>query len=129
MHDEKRTDAQRTVLVVDDAPLNRKLIRTLLSMRKARVLESENAEAALELARDHRPDLILMDLQLPGMNGLEAARILKADPQTSNIPVVILSAGSLPDDAHHLREAGCAGLITKPFGAQEFLQSVDSYLT
>ena len=129
MHEKKQSDTRKTVLVVDDAPLNRKLIRTLLSMRNARVLESEDAEKAVELAREHCPDLILMDLQLPGMNGLEAARILKADPQTSNIPVVILSAGSLPDDARHLREAGCAGLITKPFGANEFLQSVDSYLS
>ena len=118
----------KTVLIVDDAPLNRKLIRTLLEMRNIRVIDAQDAEQALELVRAERPDLVLMDIQLPGLNGLEATRILKADPNTADIPVVILSAGSIPGDDPQMRDAGCAGLILKPFRAQEFLKTVTSIL-
>ena len=118
----------KTVLVVDDAPLNRKLIRTILAKRKIRVLEAGDAERAFELIKERHPDLVLMDLQLPGMNGLEATRALKSDPATNDIPVVILSAGSVSEDDLEMREAGCAGLILKPFGAEEFLNTVSSLL-
>ena len=118
----------KTVLVVDDAPLNRKLIRTILGTRKIRVVEAENAEQALELIRDRRPNLVLMDLQLPGLNGLEATGKLKSNPATRDIPVVILSAGSVQEDDTEMRNAGCAGLILKPFGAVDFLNTVTSFL-
>jgi two-component system cell cycle response regulator DivK len=124
----EETSDHKTVLVVDDAPLNRKLIRTILAMRKIRVMEAENAEQAFPLIREQRPDLVLMDIQLPGMSGLEAIRILKSDPDTTEIPVVILSAGSVPEDDQGLREVGCAGLILKPFSAQDFLETVSSLL-
>jgi CheY-like chemotaxis protein len=118
----------KTVLVVDDGPLNRKLIRTILGLRSIRVIEAQDAEQAFQLVREHYPDLILMDIQLPGMDGLEATGVLKADPDTANIPVVILSAGSIPEDDHRMHEAGCAGLILKPFAAEEFLDTVLSFL-
>ena len=118
----------KTVLVVDDEPLNRKLIRTILAMRNIQVMEVEDAEQALELIRERPPDLVLMDLQLPGMDGLEATKILKSNPATTDIPVVILSAGSIPEDAPEMREAGCAGLILKPFSAEDFLNTVTSFL-
>ena len=127
MKEEEMVD-HKTVLVVDDAPLNRKLIRTILAMRKIQVIEAEDAERALELIRERRPDLVLMDLQLPGLNGLEATRVLKSNPDTSDIPVVMLSAGSLQEDDPEMREAGCAGLILKPFAAEEFLNTVSSFL-
>jgi CheY-like chemotaxis protein len=127
MKEEQMVD-HKTVLVVDDAPLNRKLIRTILAMRSIRVIEAEDAERAFELIREQRPDLVLMDLQLPGLNGLEATRMLKSDPDTRDIPVVILSAGSLLEDDHQMRQAGCAGLISKPFGAEDFLETVASFL-
>ena len=119
----------KTVLIVDDAPLNRKLIRTILAMRKIRVIEAEDAEKAFELIRERRPDLVLMDLQLPGLNGLEATRVLKSDPDTADIPVVMLSAGSVPEDDPDMREAGCAALILKPFAAEELLNTVCTLLT
>jgi CheY-like chemotaxis protein len=125
---EEETLDHKTVLVVDDAPLNRKLIRALLAMKKIRVIEAQDAEQALELIRREAPDLVLMDLQLPGLNGLEATRVLKSDPETENIPVVILSAGSVPGDDCEIRKAGCAGLILKPFGAEDFLETVTSLL-
>lgn len=118
----------KTVLVVDDAPLNRKLIRTILGTRKIQVVEAENAEQAFELIGDRRPDLVLMDLQLPGLNGLEATGKLKNDPATRDIPVVILSAGSVQEDDTQMRKAGCAGLILKPFSAGYFLETVTSFL-
>lgn len=118
----------KTVLVVDDAPLNRKLIRTLLAMKKIGAIEAQDAEQAFELIRQQTPDLVLMDLQLPGLNGLEATRMLKSDPETKNIPVVILSAGSVLEDDCEIRKAGCAGLILKPFGAEDFLKTVTSLL-
>jgi CheY-like chemotaxis protein len=127
MKEEEMVD-HKTVLVVDDAPLNRKLIRTILAMRKIQVIEAEDAERALQLIRERRPDLVLMDLQLPGLNGLEATRVLKSNPDTSDIPVVMLSAGSLQEDDPEMREAGCAGLILKPFAAEEFLNTVSSFL-
>ena len=127
MKEEEMPD-HKTVLVVDDAPLNRKLIRTLLAMKKIRAIEAQDAEQAFELIRQQTPDLVLMDLQLPGLNGLEATRMLKSDPETRNIPVVILSAGSLREDDCEIRKAGCAGLILKPFGAEEFLKTVTSLL-
>ena len=118
----------KTVLVVDDAPLNRKLIRTLLAMKKIRAIEAQDAEQAFELIRQQTPDLVLLDLQLPGLNGLEATRMLKSDPETKNIPVVLLSAGSVREDDCEIRKAGCAGLILKPFGAEDFLKTVTSLL-
>ena len=127
MQEEGMVD-HKTVLVVDDAPLNRKLIRTILGMRKIRVLEAQDAEQAFELIRQQAPDLILMDVQLPGLNGLEATRMLKSNPATRDIPVVILSAGSVGEDDEELRKAGCAGLILKPFGAEYFLKTVSSLL-
>jgi CheY-like chemotaxis protein len=125
---EKEMVDHKTVLVVDDTALNRKLIRTILAMRKIRVIEAEDAEKAFELIRERRPDLVLMDLQLPGLNGLEATRVLKSDPDTADIPVVILSAGSVPEDDLQMREAGCSGLILKPFATEEFLNTVSSFL-
>ena len=80
MKEEEMLD-NKTVLVVDDAPLNRKLIRTLLAMRKIRAIEAPDAEQAFELIRQHMPDLVLMDLQLPGLNGLEAVRCSNPTPK------------------------------------------------
>jgi CheY-like chemotaxis protein len=118
-----------TVLVVDDSQLNRKLIRTILGMKKIGVIEAGDAENGLELARAKRPDLILMDLKMPGMNGLQATEVLKADSETADIPVIILSAGSVPEDDQQMRESGVAALILKPFSANELIETVCSFLT
>ncbi len=101
------------VLVVEDHPLNRKLVRDLLQFQ-FEVQEVESAEAALEFLRTRRPDLILMDIQLPGMDGLTLARRLKADWTTASIPIVVLSAHALSRDIQQAREAGCVDFITKP---------------
>ena len=121
--------ADKTVLVVDDVPLNRKLMRAILASRNIRVIEAGDAELAIELTREHRPDLVLMDLKLPGMNGLEAARLLGADSGTAGIPVVIVSAGSMPEEDSRLQEAACAGFLTKPFSSEELMRLVSPFLT
>ena len=108
------------VLVVEDHPMNRKLVRDLLQFQ-FEVEEAESAEAALQHLHTHRPpDLILLDIQLPGMDGLALARRLKADRNTASIPVVVLSAHALPRDMQQAREAGCVDYITKPITDDPF---------
>ena len=117
-----------TVLVVEDNPVNRKLARNVLRSRGYRVLEADTGEEGIEIARRERPQLILMDLQLPGLDGMEATRRLKADPRTSTIPVVALSAHAQGVDEERARAAGCAGYIAKPIRLSRFPQQVRSYL-
>jgi CheY-like chemotaxis protein len=123
-------DASRgcTVLVVEDNPVNRKLARNVLRSRGYRVLEADTGEEGIEVARAERPHLILMDLQLPGLDGIEATRRLKADPATREIPIVALSAYAQEADQKRAREAGCAGYIAKPIRLSRFPQQVGSYL-
>jgi signal transduction histidine kinase len=117
-----------TVLVVEDNPVNRKLARNVLRSRGYRVLEADTGEEGIEIARNERPHLILMDLELPGLNGIEATRRLKSDPQTREIPVVALSSFAQGTDEARAREAGCAGYIAKPIRLSRFPQQVGSYL-
>jgi CheY-like chemotaxis protein len=124
---ETRFNAQRTVLIVEDNPLNRKLARNALRSREHRVLEAETGEEALELAKSHRPDLILMDLQMPGLDGLEVTRRLKADAATASLPIVAMSASARPEDRDEALAAGCCGHIAKPIRLSRFPAQVDSY--
>ncbi len=117
-----------TVLVVEDNPVNRKLARNVLRSRGYRVLEADTGEEGIEIARRELPHLILMDLELPGMNGIEATRRLKADPRTRGIPVIALSAHVEAHDEASAREAGCSGYIAKPIRLSRFPQQVGSYL-
>jgi signal transduction histidine kinase len=125
-----RVDVSRgsTVLVVEDNPVNRRLARNVLRSRGYRVLEADTGEEGIEIARSELPHLILMDLQLPGLDGIEATRRLKADPRTCAIPVVALSARVEATDEARAREAGCAGYIAKPIRLSRFPQQVGSYL-
>jgi len=102
------------ILVVDDAPVNRKLIRLLLTHEGYDVRTAERAEEALEMLSDYRPELILADVQLPGMNGLDMTRRVKEDPRTSSIRVVALTAAAMKEDRDNALRAGCEDFITKP---------------
>jgi two-component system cell cycle response regulator/two-component system cell cycle response regulator DivK len=108
-----------TVLLVEDHPMNRKLFRDILEIQFA-VIEAETAEAALEVLKTGRPDLILLDMQLPGMDGLTLARRLKDDPERAMIPIIGLSAHAMTRDIEQAMEAGCADYITKPITEDPF---------
>lgn len=117
------------VLIVEDTPANMKLTTLLLEREGYQVLQAENASDGIELAREHRPGLILMDIQLPGMDGLEATRILKTDTVTCAIPVIALTAFAMKGDEDRIRAAGCDGYVAKPIQYKTFLTEVKNRLS
>jgi two-component system, cell cycle response regulator DivK len=112
------------ILIVDDNDRNRKLARDVLHLARFRTLEARTAADAIALASEHLPDVILMDLRLPDLDGSEAARMLRADPRTSRIPVVALTALRLDVGDEWLFDAGFAGYIVKPIDTDEFPEVV-----
>src|SRR5471030_3235718 len=117
-----------TILVVEDNPANMKLAVLLLETAGHSVVTATDAEACLTLARDEQPDLILMDIQLPGMDGLQATVLLKQDEATRAIPVVALTALAMKGDEARIRAAGCDGYIAKPMRYREFLETIAAQL-
>jgi two-component system cell cycle response regulator DivK len=116
------------VLLIEDNATNMELARFLLQSAGHTVLSATDAEAGLTLARDEQPELILMDIQLPGMDGLEATALLKKDEATHAIPVIALTALAMKGDEERIRAAGCDGYIAKPMRYQDFLATVASQL-
>ena len=116
------------VLIVEDNPANMTLAVFLLQSVGHTVLSATDAEAGLTLARDEQPNLILMDIQLPGMDGLEATVLLKRDRSTGAIPVIALTALAMKGDEERIRAAGCDGYIAKPMRYREFLAAVEAQL-
>jgi two-component system cell cycle response regulator DivK len=116
------------VLIIEDNPTNMTLAIFLLQSAGHTVISATDAEAGLMLARDEHPDLILMDIQLPGMDGLQATGILKGDAATRAIPVVALTALAMKGDEERIRAAGCDGYIAKPMRYQDFLSTVATHL-
>lgn len=117
------------VLVVEDTAVNMKLISMLLGKAGYRVLQTGNASDGIALAREHRPDLILMDIQLPGMDGLTATRLLKEDETTRHIKVIALTAFAMKGDEERMIAAGCDGYIAKPIQYRHFLAEIEKYLS
>ncbi len=109
-----------TLLIVEDNESNLKLFLAVLMGSEFRVLTATDAERGLQIVRESRPDLVLMDVALPGMDGLSATRILKADPETAGIPVVALTAHAMDGDAERALDAGCSGYLTKPVDTRAF---------
>ena len=116
------------VLIVEDNSANMTLAVFLLQSAGHAVLSARDAEAGLTLARDEQPDLILMDIQLPGMDGLQATALLKQDDTTRAIPVIALTALAMKGDEERIRAAGCDGYIAKPMRYQEFLATIAAQL-
>ncbi|MFL5605007.1 MAG: response regulator [Gemmatimonadaceae bacterium] len=116
------------VLVVEDNADNLKLATFLLQSAGHTVISASNAETALAIARSDHPQLILMDIQLPGMDGLQATGLLKQDETTRSIPVLALTALAMKGDEERIRAAGCDGYIGKPMRYKEFLATVAAYL-
>jgi two-component system cell cycle response regulator DivK len=117
-----------TVLIVEDNAANMTLAVFLLESAGHTVLRASDAEAGLTLARHEQPHLILMDIQLPGMDGLEATALLKRDDGTRAIPVIALTALAMKGDEERIRAAGCDGYIAKPMRYQEFLATIEAQL-
>jgi two-component system, cell cycle response regulator DivK len=120
--------ANELILIVEDNEKNRKLVRDILTFKGYQLLESETAEEGIQLARDKKPALILMDFHLPGMNGIEAFKVLRADPQTSSIPIVAVTASAMTEDRKKIIDAGFDGLETKPINVKDFLATVVTIL-
>ena len=116
------------ILVVEDNPANMTLAVILLESLGHAVLTATSAEAGLTLARDDQPNLILMDIQLPGMDGLEATGLLKRDAATRAIPVIALTALAMKGDEERIRAAGCDGYIAKPMRYREFFAAIAAQL-
>jgi two-component system cell cycle response regulator DivK len=112
------------ILIIEDNDKNLKLVRDVLQVKGYATIEAMNAEDGLVLARERKPDLILMDIQLPGMNGIEALGVLRAEPGTAAIPVVAVTASVMAQDRSKITEAGFNAYVGKPINLKEFLDTV-----
>ncbi len=119
---------QKTILVVEDNELNMKLFNDLLEAHDYRVLQTRDGLSALELARKHMPDLILMDIQLPEVSGIEVTKWLKEDDELKGIPVIAVTAFAMKGDEQKIREGGCEAYISKPISVVSFLKTIDGFL-
>ena len=117
-----------TILVVEDNAANMTLTTFLLQSVGHTVIAATDAETGVALARDGHPSLVLMDIQLPGMDGLEATALLKRDVSTRDIPVIALTALAMKGDEERIRAAGCDGYIAKPMHYKEFLREIANHL-
>jgi two-component system cell cycle response regulator DivK len=118
----------RSVLYVEDNEYNRKIVRRLLSRTSYRLREAADGEAALGMVRDERPDLILMDVQLPKMSGLDVTRALRADPATTDIPIIVVTSFALSGDDQRAMAAGASAYIAKPYSPRELLALIQTFL-
>jgi CheY-like chemotaxis protein len=116
------------ILIIEDNQLNMKLVRSMLKLANYQVLEANDAEAGILLAREHLPDLILMDIQLPGIDGLDATRKIKDESILKHIPVVALTSYAMQGGEEKAISAGCSGYIAKPIDTRNFLDILSVYL-
>jgi two-component system cell cycle response regulator DivK len=120
--------AAKRVMVVEDNELNMKLFNDLLEANGYTVIQTRDGLSAIDLARKHRPDLILMDIQLPEVSGIEVTKWLKEDDELRRIPVIAVTAFAMKGDEQKIREGGCEAYISKPISVVSFLQTVDGFL-
>jgi len=118
----------KRILVVEDQEDNRQIVRDLLTTTNYEVMEAENGQEALAAVAKQRPDLILMDIQLPVMDGYEATRRIKADPALAAIPVIAVTSYALSGDEEKARAAGCDDFVPKPFSPRQLLAKIRKYL-
>ena len=119
---------EKTILLVEDNEVNRRLAGFLLRSHGYQVREATTAAAAFEMVDKERPDLIVMDIQLPGMDGLEITRKLKGQPATADIPVIAVTSYAMKGDREKALAAGCAGYVTKPIDKNIFIQEVATHM-
>ena len=117
-----------TVLIVEDNPKNMKLMRDLMGVHGYRTLEASDGPAGLEAARQHRPNLVLMDIQLPQMDGYEVTRRLKAQDETKDIPIIAVTSFAMKGEEERAREAGCDAYVSKPIDIRKLVETVQGFL-
>ena len=116
--------ANELILIVEDNEKNRKLLRDVLQFKGYRTIEAESGEDGVTLATQHKPDLVLMDYQLPGIDGIEAFRRIRNASATAHIPIVAVTASAMPEETKKMKEAGFDGFLTKPINVKGFVQAV-----
>src|SRR5262245_27527280 len=124
----KRSAMSKTVMIVEDNELNMKLFHDLLKAHGYDTIGTRTGIEALDLARKHRPDLILMDIQLPEVSGLEVTKWLKEDPELKAIPVVAVTAFAMKGDEERIREGGCEAYLSKPISVAKFIETIRRFL-
>jgi two-component system cell cycle response regulator DivK len=120
--------ANKTILVVEDQEDNRQILRDLLASAGFRMVEAHDGRQALTVARSERPDLILMDIQLPILDGYEATRSIKRDPELKHIPVIAVTSYALSGDEKNARDAGCDAYLAKPYSTRYLLAKIGQFL-
>jgi len=120
--------SERKILYVEDNEYNRKIVRQLLSRSACKLVEAADGETGVELARSELPDLILMDVQLPKMSGLDATRLLTTEEDTRHIPVIVITSYALSGDRDKAMQAGASSYIAKPYSPSELLKMVKQFL-
>ncbi len=118
----------QTILIVDDEPKNRKLARDLLEVFGYVIIEAENGKQGVEMTKTHKPDLILMDIMMPVMDGIEATRILKTDSTTQTIPILAVSSMAMKGDQERIIGYGCDGYLAKPYNIHELKEMLAELL-
>ena len=118
----------KTILYVEDNEFNRKIVRDLLARTSYRLIEATDGEVGVAAAQRELPDLIIMDIQLPRMSGLEAIRKLRADPRTAPIPIIVITSFALSGDDQKAKEAGASAYLAKPYSPRELLQTIRTFV-
>jgi two-component system cell cycle response regulator DivK len=118
----------KTVLVVEDNELNMKLFHDLLEAKGYNIVQTRSGLEAIDLAREHHPDLILMDIQLPEVSGLEVTKWIKEDDELRSIPVIAVTAFAMKGDEERIRQGGCEAYLSKPISVTKFLETVRTYI-
>jgi two-component system cell cycle response regulator DivK len=124
----RQASTPKTILVVEDNELNMKLFHDLLEAHGYSILQTRDGMEALKLARQHKPDLILMDIQLPEVSGLEVTKWIKEDDDLKAIPIIAVTAFAMKGDEEKIREGGCEAYIAKPISVTSFLKTVEQFL-
>lgn len=117
-----------TILIIEDDVLNMKLLRSILQLNDFEVLEAKNAEVGIQLAREQKPDMILMDIQLPGMDGVEATKLILNDYELKNTPILAISSLAMERDKTHAMSAGFKKYITKPINKKQLIDTINKYM-
>jgi two-component system cell cycle response regulator DivK len=127
-HDYVRDMSKKTVLIVEDNELNMKLFRDLLEAHNIGTLETRDGLQVMDIARRNKPDLILMDIQLPQISGLDVTRMLKEDEELKSIPVIAVTAFAMKGDEQKIREGGCEDYLSKPITVTKLIETIQKYI-